>query len=60
MRDLGNYRYLAFGILLVAVMVFRPQGFWPARAWEPERPSDPPPEPVTATGQTAKAKRKAR
>jgi branched-chain amino acid transport system permease protein len=60
LRDLGNYRYLAFGILLVAVMVFRPQGFWPARAWEPERPSDPPPEPVAAAGRAAKTKRKAR
>jgi branched-chain amino acid transport system permease protein len=38
LRDLSNYRYLAFGILLVVVMVFRPQGFWPARGFEHERP----------------------
>lgn len=37
LRDLAEYRYLAFGILLVVVMLFRPQGFWPARAYEPER-----------------------
>jgi branched-chain amino acid transport system permease protein len=37
LRGLGAYRYLAFGILLVAVMVLRPQGFWPSRAFEPER-----------------------
>ncbi len=37
LRDLSSYRYLAFGILLVVVMVFRPQGFWPARAHERER-----------------------
>lgn len=37
LRDLSDYRYLAFGILLVVVMVFRPQGFWPARGFEPER-----------------------
>jgi branched-chain amino acid transport system permease protein len=37
LRDLAEYRYLAFGILLVVVMVFRPQGFWPARGYEPER-----------------------
>jgi branched-chain amino acid transport system permease protein len=37
LRDLAAYRYLAFGLLLVVVMVFRPQGFWPARGYEPER-----------------------
>lgn len=37
LRDLAAYRYLAFGILLVVVMVFRPQGFWPARGYERER-----------------------
>jgi branched-chain amino acid transport system permease protein len=38
LRDLSVHRYLAFGLLLVIVMVFRPQGFWPARGYEPERP----------------------
>lgn len=37
LRDLSSYRYLVFGLLLVVVMVFRPQGFWPARGYEPER-----------------------
>ncbi|MEO6309269.1 MAG: branched-chain amino acid ABC transporter permease [Leifsonia sp.] len=37
LRDLSAYRYLAFGLLLVVVMLFRPQGFWPMRAYEPER-----------------------
>ena len=37
LRDLSAHRYLAFGLLLVIVMVFRPQGFWPARGYEPER-----------------------
>ena len=37
LRDVFDYRYLAFGILLVVVMVFRPQGLWPARGFEPER-----------------------
>jgi branched-chain amino acid transport system permease protein len=37
LRDVAEYRYLAFGILLVVVMVFRPQGLWPARGFEPER-----------------------
>ena len=40
LRDFSSYRYLVFGILLVIVMVFRPQGFWPARGWEPERKDD--------------------
>ncbi|MCU1559928.1 branched-chain amino acid ABC transporter permease [Mycetocola sp.] len=37
LRDLAEYRYLAFGVLLIVVMLFRPQGFWPARGYEPER-----------------------
>jgi len=37
LRDLAAYRYLAFGVLLVVVMIFRPQGLWPTRASEPER-----------------------
>jgi branched-chain amino acid transport system permease protein len=37
LRDFAEYRYLVFGVLLVVVMVFRPQGFWPARGQEPER-----------------------
>jgi branched-chain amino acid transport system permease protein len=37
LRDLASNRYLGFGLLLVVVMVFRPQGFWPARGYEPER-----------------------
>lgn len=40
LRDFSSYRYLLFGILLVVVMVFRPQGFWPARGLEPERKDD--------------------
>jgi branched-chain amino acid transport system permease protein len=37
LRDFAEYRYLLFGILLVVVMVFRPQGFWPPHASEAER-----------------------
>ena len=37
LRDLAEYRYLVFGLLLVLVMVFRPQGFWPPRGHEAER-----------------------
>ncbi len=28
-RDLAQYRYFAFGIAMIAVMVLRPQGLWP-------------------------------
>jgi branched-chain amino acid transport system permease protein len=42
LRDLAAYRYLVFGLLLVIVMLFRPQGFWPARAYEPERAGNAP------------------
>lgn len=37
LRDLSEYRYLAFGLLLVVAMVFRPKGLWPARPHEEER-----------------------
>ncbi len=37
LREFADYRYLLFGVLLVVVMVFRPQGFWPPRGFEPER-----------------------
>lgn len=31
LRELANYRLLAFGALLVFMMIARPQGLWPAR-----------------------------
>ncbi|MDJ0376747.1 branched-chain amino acid ABC transporter permease [Cryobacterium sp. PH31-L1] len=37
LRDLSEYRYLAFGLLLVVAMVFRPKGLWPAHGHEEER-----------------------
>ncbi|MDR1079320.1 MAG: branched-chain amino acid ABC transporter ATP-binding protein/permease, partial [Propionibacteriaceae bacterium] len=32
LRDVWENRYLLFGLLLLAVMLFRPQGLWPATA----------------------------
>lgn len=32
LRDFANWRYLMFGLLLVLVMIFRPQGLWPSTA----------------------------
>lgn len=34
LRDASEYRYFIFGVLLVVVMIFRPQGLWPSRAQE--------------------------
>ncbi|WP_066936907.1 branched-chain amino acid ABC transporter permease [Microtetraspora fusca] len=34
LRDLADYRYVAFGVLLIIVMLVRPQGLWPARPGE--------------------------
>ena len=47
LRDFAEYRYLIFGILLVAVMLFRPAGLWPATAVLPwlkntKEPAPPP------------------
>lgn len=37
LRGADNWRYLIFGLLLIAVMILRPQGLLPARAGEPVR-----------------------
>jgi branched-chain amino acid transport system permease protein len=34
LRGADNYRFFFFGVLLIVVMIFRPQGLWPARATE--------------------------
>ncbi|GGQ16310.1 branched-chain amino acid ABC transporter permease [Streptosporangium pseudovulgare] len=34
LRDLADYRFFLFGVLLIAVMLLRPQGLWPARSKE--------------------------
>jgi branched-chain amino acid transport system permease protein len=30
-REIGAMRMLVFGLLLIAMMIFRPQGMWPER-----------------------------
>ncbi|MFR9795747.1 branched-chain amino acid ABC transporter permease [Streptomyces sp. MS06] len=37
LREFADYRYFLFGVLLIVVMVLRPQGVWPARTREPDR-----------------------
>ena len=34
LRGAENWRYLIFGVLLIIVMIFRPQGIWPHRVEE--------------------------
>jgi branched-chain amino acid transport system permease protein len=34
LRQAADYRYFVFGLLLIVVMIFRPQGLWPALAAE--------------------------
>lgn len=34
LRDLADYRFFLFGVLLIAFMLLRPQGLWPARSKE--------------------------
>ncbi|MFF5205404.1 branched-chain amino acid ABC transporter permease [Streptosporangium sp. NPDC000396] len=34
LRDLADYRFFMFGVLLIIVMLLRPQGLWPARSKE--------------------------
>jgi len=53
-RDLALYRLLAFGAMLMVLMIFRPQGLlparWPFAASEPPTPD--PGGPATARGAT--------
>lgn len=35
LRGLADYRYFVFGVLLIVVMLLRPQGLWPHRSREP-------------------------
>ncbi len=35
LRGVENWRYFVFGILLIVVMIFRPQGIWPHSPAEP-------------------------
>jgi branched-chain amino acid transport system permease protein len=49
LREVSEYRFFAFGLLLIVLMVFRPGGLWPVRAREPER------EPGTAAAQEVPA-----
>ncbi|MCI1261775.1 MAG: branched-chain amino acid ABC transporter permease [Tetrasphaera jenkinsii] len=37
LRGAQNWRFLIFGVLLIVVMIFRPQGLLPARIGEPRR-----------------------
>ncbi|MGS2644827.1 ABC transporter permease subunit [Streptosporangium sp. LJ11] len=34
LRDLADYRFFLFGVLLIVFMLLRPQGIWPARSKE--------------------------
>ncbi|GGK84737.1 branched-chain amino acid ABC transporter permease [Sphaerisporangium melleum] len=34
LRDLADYQFFAFGVLLIVVMLVRPQGLWPHRSRE--------------------------
>jgi branched-chain amino acid transport system permease protein len=34
LRDAADYRFFVFGVLLIVVMIFRPQGIWPSQASE--------------------------
>jgi branched-chain amino acid transport system permease protein len=34
LRGAADYRFFIFGVLLIVVMIFRPQGLWPSRAAE--------------------------
>ena len=43
LRQLEDYRILAFGALLVLMMILRPQGLWPSSRPQLERAGEPEP-----------------
>ncbi len=40
LRDFMEYRMLFFGVAMVLMMIFRPQGLWPSRRWAQELAQD--------------------
>jgi branched-chain amino acid transport system permease protein len=38
LRSFADYRYFVFGVLLIVMMLLRPQGLWPHRSREPDDP----------------------
>lgn len=40
LRGAENWRYFIFGVLLIVVMLFRPQGIWPHTPTEPQAKGD--------------------
>ncbi|MFG2005714.1 branched-chain amino acid ABC transporter permease [Spirillospora sp. NPDC048911] len=46
LRDLADYRFFVFGVLLILVMIVRPQGLWPHRSQETARTAARSKEPV--------------
>jgi len=52
-REFADYRFLFYGIALVAMMLVRPEGFWPEAAHKRElhetapEESKPPPDPAS-------------
>src|SRR5699024_5326025 len=41
LRDVADWRFLVFGLLMIIMMLFRPQGIWPARYdTEPDNDDD--------------------
>jgi branched-chain amino acid transport system permease protein len=53
-RELALYRLLAFGAALMVLMIFRPQGLWPARPSAPRDSDEDMAAPTLMTGGAAK------
>jgi branched-chain amino acid transport system permease protein len=61
MREVGDFRYLFFGLALVAVMLIRPEGLWPSAARKRELHEEEPEaeelsKPAAPLGEPAAAK----
>ena len=54
LRDLADYRFFVFGMLLIVVMLLRPQGLWPHRARDPDETAARSTPRVPATALSAK------
>jgi branched-chain amino acid transport system permease protein len=40
LREFGEFRYLFYGLAIIAVMRLKPEGLWPSRARQRERRSE--------------------
>ncbi|RST77419.1 branched-chain amino acid ABC transporter permease [Siminovitchia acidinfaciens] len=56
LRNVSDWRFLIFGLIMIVMMLFRPQGLWPARYETEPETEDPPVPPIVEESPDLKVK----